>query len=85
MTTNTFFSKAAWIGAIAVALFAVLGGTGLARPSVHGSATAVGIVKKADQHARAARRATPARAAWPALPGRGQGRRLGGEVLHRRP
>ena len=25
MTTNTFFSKAAWIGAIAVALFAVLG------------------------------------------------------------
>jgi hypothetical protein len=54
MTTNTFFSKAAWIGAIAVALFAVLGGTSLAKPSVQGSATAVGIAKKADQHARAA-------------------------------
>ena len=54
MTTNTFFSKAAWIGAIAVALFAVLGGTSLAKPSVQGSATAVGIAKKADQHARVA-------------------------------
>ena len=54
MTTNTFFSKAAWIGAIAVGLFAVLGGTSLAKPSVQGSATAVGIAKKADQHARAA-------------------------------
>jgi len=54
MTTNTFFSKAAWIGPIAVALFAVLGGTSLAKPSVQGSATAVGIAKKADQHARAA-------------------------------
>ena len=35
-------------------VFAVLGGTSLAKPSVQGSATAVGIAKKADQHARAA-------------------------------
>ena len=89
MTTNTFFSKAAWIGPIAVALFAVLGGTSLAKPSVQGSATAVGIAKKADQHARAAlKRANQALTtaqsnSGPPGPGRSP-RAHGSEGRHRR-
>ena len=47
MIFTSFRHKAAWLGVALIALFAVLGGTSLAQPTVKGSASAVGIARKA--------------------------------------
>jgi len=65
MTSTTFRHKAAWLGVALIALFAVLGGTSLAQPTVKGSASAVGIAKKALKRADLALR-TVKRNAGPA-------------------
>lgn len=54
MNIHSIRNNVAWLAVILVALFAALGGTSLAKPTVPGTASAVGIAKKALKRANLA-------------------------------
>ena len=54
MNIDTIRDKAAWLAVVLVALFVALGGTSVAKPTVQGTARAVGIAKKALKRANLA-------------------------------